>query len=109
MWLRAHGTIRRLRQHAHEAVKRHFGEVGETAFAQFAKSLTYISGDYRAAGTFDALKRALEGIARPTFYLAIPPSMFEPVVGQLAAAELNRDARVVVEKPFGRDLPGQSR
>ncbi len=66
--------------------------------------LGYVAGDYRAAATFATLARRLSGAANPLFYLAIPPSLFGDVVGGLASVGLARGGRVVVEKPFGRDL-----
>jgi len=66
--------------------------------------LNYVDGDYGDPTTFDALRRALGGARRPAHYLAVPPSLFATVIEGLAGAGLNRDARVIVEKPFGRDL-----
>ena len=66
--------------------------------------LRYVDGDYRDPATFATLRDALEGRHRPVHYLAIPPSMFATVIQGLVGVDLNRDARVVVEKPFGRDL-----
>ncbi|EQD70094.1 glucose-6-phosphate dehydrogenase, partial [mine drainage metagenome] len=66
--------------------------------------LGYVAGDYRAPATFTSLARRLDGAAHPLFYLAVPPSLFAEVVGGLASAGLARGGRVVVEKPFGRDL-----
>jgi glucose-6-phosphate 1-dehydrogenase len=68
--------------------------------------LAMVSGDYRQPGTFQSLARRLDqaGCRRPVHYLAVPPSLFAVVVEGLAAAGLQRDARVVVEKSFGRDL-----
>jgi glucose-6-phosphate 1-dehydrogenase len=63
-----------------------------------------VGGDYEDPATFAALRQALGGALRPTYYLAIPPSVFEPVVSGLAAAGIVEGARVIVEKPFGRDL-----
>jgi len=63
-----------------------------------------VAGDYKDAATFDRLKAALEGAVRPAHYLAIPPALFETVIRSLGAAGLAKDARVIVEKPFGRDL-----
>ena len=68
------------------------------------KRLKYVSGDYREESTFVKLKEALEGAQYPLFYLAIPPSLFDDVVQGLAKQGINKDGRVVVEKPFGRDL-----
>ena len=65
--------------------------------------LRYVDGDYADAATFAALRQALGGAQRPMHYLAIPPVLFAKVVKQLAAAGCTAGARVVVEKPFGRD------
>ena len=66
--------------------------------------LSYVSGDYNDRGTFTAIKKALGSVRRPAHYLAIPPSLFETVIKGLGAADLAEHARVIVEKPFGRDL-----
>ena len=63
-----------------------------------------MSGDYKDQGTFTAIKKALGSARRPAHYLAIPPSLFETVIKGLGAANLAEHARVIVEKPFGRDL-----
>ena len=63
-----------------------------------------MSGDYNDPGTFAAIKKALGSAVRPAHYLAIPPSLFETVIKGLGAANLTEHARVIVEKPFGRDL-----
>ena len=62
-----------------------------------------MDGDYNDPQTFAQLKQALGGARRPLHYLAIPPSLFGVVVSALAHSGLNVDARLVVEKPFGRD------
>ena len=66
--------------------------------------LTYVSGNYNDPATFIAIKAALAGALRPVHYLAIPQSAFEAVITSLGAAGLAENARVIVEKPFGRDL-----
>jgi glucose-6-phosphate 1-dehydrogenase len=66
--------------------------------------LAYVDGDYNNASTFAALKEALGTARRPAFYLAIPPSLFGTVIKGLGDAGLAEGARVIVEKPFGRDL-----
>jgi len=81
-----------------------YGGLDAEAFAALAGRLRYVDGDYSDASTFEAVKAELTGTARPVHYLAIPPSMFAPVLARLAEAGLTRGARVVVEKPFGRDL-----
>ena len=74
------------------------------AFAKLCSLLRYIDGDYRDPATFAQLRQALGSAERPLHYLAIPPSMFATVAEGLAQAGCAKDARVVVEKPFGRDL-----
>jgi glucose-6-phosphate 1-dehydrogenase len=74
------------------------------AFDRLLSLLRYVGGDYRKPETFQALKAALGEAARPLHYLAIPPALFETVIGSLGAAGLAKNARVIVEKPFGRDL-----
>ena len=68
------------------------------------KRLKYVSGDYREQSTFVKLKEALEEARYPLCFLAIPPSLFDDVAQGLATQGISKDARVVVEKPFGRDL-----
>ena len=76
----------------------------EPAFDRLLALLRYVSGDYKKPETFQALKAALGPAERPAHYLAIPPALFETVIRSLGAAGLARNARVIVEKPFGRDL-----
>ncbi len=64
----------------------------------------YVSGDYNNLATFASIKKALGGAERPAHYLAIPPALFETVIKGLKTAGLTENARVIVEKPFGRDL-----
>lgn len=66
--------------------------------------LHYVSGNYNDAATYTALKAALGDAKHPAFYLAIPPGLFATVIRGLGDAQLATDARVIVEKPFGRDL-----
>jgi glucose-6-phosphate 1-dehydrogenase len=74
------------------------------ALEQLLSALQYVSGNYQDPATFDALRIALRGAERPAFYLAIPPDLFPTVIRGLQAAGLTRGGRVIVEKPFGRDL-----
>ena len=76
----------------------------EQALDRLIDLLCYVDGDYNDAATFTALKTALGEAAHPAFYLAIPPSLFETVIEALGRADLAGGARVIVEKPFGRDL-----
>src|ERR1035441_2807585 len=87
-----------------DSIKRAGGIDNQRAFRQLLSLLRYVSGDYRDPGTFAAIKKELGSAQRPAFYLAIPPSLFETVIQGLGAAKLSENARVIVEKPFGRDL-----
>ena len=78
--------------------------LGPAACAELLPLTRYVGGDYRDPATFAALREALGGARRPLFYMAIPPSLFVTVVAQLRAAHLTAGARILVEKPFGRDL-----
>jgi glucose-6-phosphate 1-dehydrogenase len=80
------------------------GGVDEGVFAKLTRRLRYVDGDYNDHATFGRLREALGDSSRPLHYLAIPPSLFEVVVQHLSDAGCGTDARVVVEKPFGRDL-----
>ena len=76
----------------------------QAALARLLAALRYVSGNYKQAATFDALKQALGAAQRPAHYLAIPPALFPAVILGLGRAGLATDARVIIEKPFGRDL-----
>jgi glucose-6-phosphate 1-dehydrogenase len=93
----------RLKQYARASLEQH-GEVDEAAFKKLCSLLQYVDGDYLQPETFDKVRQALGSSARPLHYLAIPPSLFPAVVKGLANAGCVENARVVVEKPFGRDL-----
>ena len=80
------------------------GGLDPVAFPKLAAQLRYVDGDYGDPATFSRLKAELEHAQRPAHYLAIPPSLFPAVVENLARADCAKQARVVVEKPFGRDL-----
>jgi len=92
-------------ERARDSVSKAAGGIDDkTAFKKLVSLLRYVDGDYNDPGTFVALKEALVGSKRPAHYLAIPPFLFGTVISSLAAAGLAKDARVIVEKPFGRDL-----
>lgn len=96
-------TLERLRQRAHDSVS-HNGGVEADAFARLAARLRYVDGDYQDPSTYQRLKQTLGAAARPLHYLAVPPSMFGAVVHGLAGSGCAENARIIVEKPFGRDL-----
>jgi glucose-6-phosphate 1-dehydrogenase len=100
---RSEWTDDQLRQRARESLEQH-GGVDEKAFAALSARLRYVSGDYQDPAAYTRLREALGAAQRPLHYLAIPPSLFETVVTGLAKSGCTRHARVVVEKPFGRDL-----
>jgi glucose-6-phosphate 1-dehydrogenase len=83
---------------------REAGDADEQVLARFIGLLRYVDGDYRNKETFKQLRTALDGTERPLHYLAIPPSMFPTVIQGLGHSGCAKGARVVVEKPFGRDL-----
>jgi glucose-6-phosphate 1-dehydrogenase len=93
-----------LRARARDSLEKFGGGVDPTAFARLSEGLRYVDGDYDDPRTFEQLRQALGSAARPLHYLAIPPSLFGAVVNALRRTGLAKDARVVVEKPFGRDL-----
>jgi len=96
-------TLEQLKQRAHASLSEH-GGVNDAAFAKLTGLLQYIDGDYQDPGTFMQLRQILGPACRPTHYLAIPPSLFGAVVEALGRSGCAEGARVVVEKPFGRDL-----
>jgi len=97
-------TRDQLVERARSSVVEHGGGADPDAFPLLADRLRYVDGDYNETDTFTRLKAALGGAERPAHYLAIPPSMFSKVVGKLGLAGCTDRARVIVEKPFGRDL-----
>jgi glucose-6-phosphate 1-dehydrogenase len=97
-------TLEQLRLHVRESLQKEGGIDDKAACGRLLALLRYVSGDYNDAATFDAIKTTLAGARRPAHYLAIPPALFATVVKGIGAAGLARQARVIVEKPFGRDL-----
>jgi glucose-6-phosphate 1-dehydrogenase len=97
-------NLDQLRARARDSLEQHGGGVESAAFDTLSSLLRYIDGDYEDAATFDRLRQALGPAQRPLHYLAIPPSLFSTVVGELGRSGCATDARVVVEKPFGHDV-----
>ena len=93
-----------LRARARASIGQAGVDVTPSALEGFLSALHYVSGNYQDAATFDALRLALRGARRPAFYLAIPPALFPAVIQGLQGAALSEGGRVIVEKPFGRDL-----
>jgi glucose-6-phosphate 1-dehydrogenase len=100
---RAGWDLEKLKERARDSV-RHSGEVDAGSLEKLLALLRYVDGDYADAETFAKLKSALGPAVRPIHYLAIPPSMFASVVQGLQKCGCSANARVIVEKPFGRDL-----
>jgi glucose-6-phosphate 1-dehydrogenase len=96
-------TLEQLVERARASVTEH-GGLDPEAFSALAERLHYVDGDYADPATLVHLRTELADAARPAHYLAIPPSMFSTVVQQLHSAGCTQGARVIVEKPFGRDL-----
>jgi glucose-6-phosphate 1-dehydrogenase len=87
-----------------DSIKQTGGIDNQKALKHLLSLFSYVNGDYNDEGTFTKLKAALDGARRPAHYLAIPPSLFATVITGLGNAGLAHNARVIVEKPFGRDL-----
>jgi glucose-6-phosphate 1-dehydrogenase len=96
-------NLEQFQQRALDSVKAS-GPYNEAAFAKLVQLLGYVDGDYKDPKTFANLRAAIDGAKRPLHYLAIPPAFFATVVEGLAGSDCATSARVVIEKPFGRDL-----
>ncbi|MEO6967499.1 MAG: glucose-6-phosphate dehydrogenase [Rhodanobacteraceae bacterium] len=100
---RSDWNLEKLRDRARDSAREH-GGIDEKACGKLCKLLQFVNGDYKDQTTYDSLRKKLGRAQHPLHYLAIPPSMFGTVVKGLDAAGCAEGARVVVEKPFGRDL-----
>jgi glucose-6-phosphate 1-dehydrogenase len=96
-------NLDQLRARARDSLEHH-GGLDTAAFDKLSSLLRYVDGDYNDPATFQAIRQELGSAQRPAHYLAIPPALFGLVVEQLAKAGCTKDARVIIEKPFGRDL-----
>ena len=96
-------TLDQLRARAKDSIEHH-GGIDQEAFATLMRSLSYIDGDYGDTATFNRLGTALGESRCPVHYLAIPPSLFGPVLEQLGRTGCSRSGRAIIEKPFGHDL-----
>ena len=97
-------NLEQLKARAKDSVEKH-GGLDPTAFEKLSGLLQYVDGDYNDPATFKTLCGKLGSAQRPAYYLAIPPAAFGTVVEQLSKTDCTRNARVIIEKPFGRDLP----
>ena len=98
-------TLDQIKQRARASIEQHGGGVDAEAIKVFERLLVYVKGEYSDSHTFAELHEALSGAHRPAYYLAIPPLLFGSVVEHLAKSDRAEGARVIVEKPFGHDLP----
>jgi glucose-6-phosphate 1-dehydrogenase len=101
---RSSWTIDQFRTRAKESLEKS-GTYDAAAFEKMSGLLRYIPGEYHHASTFQSICKELQGAKNAAYYLAIPPFLFEGVVEQMEATGCAKGARVIVEKPFGRDLP----
>ena len=97
-------TLEQVQQRVRASIEHEGGIDDAAAFDKLLSLVHYVSGDYKDPATFERLKVEIGAAKRPAHYLAIPPALFETVIRCLGAAGLAKDARVIVEKPFGRDL-----
>ena len=98
-------TVEQLRDRARDGVEKHGGGIDdEQAFGRLSELLQYVQGDYNDIKTYKELRKDLGGAKRPLHYLAVPPSLFPVVVQHLGESGCAEEGRVIVEKPFGRDL-----
>ena len=96
-------NLDQLKERARDSVEKH-GGLDPSGFEKLCGLLRYVDGDYNDLGTFQTLRKELGRAVRPAYYLAIPPVLFGLVVEQLAKSGCTNGARVIIEKPFGRDL-----
>src|SRR5271169_608213 len=96
-------SLDQLKARAKDSLEKH-GGLDPAAWSKLSSVLRYVDGDYAAPATFQAVRKELAGAERPAHYLAIPPLLFEEVVEQLLKSGCAKNARVIVEKPFGHDL-----
>ncbi len=97
-------TIEQLVERARDSIVGTGEPLDEAVFARLAARLSYVSGDLKDPATYERVRTAVGGATSPVHYLEIPPFLFATVVQGLAGAGLTKNARVIVEKPFGNDL-----
>jgi glucose-6-phosphate 1-dehydrogenase len=97
-------SLEQLRQRAHDSLEKHGGGADPAAFAKLVTLMRFVDGDYENPSTFDRLRSELGSSVHPLHYLAIPPSLFPVIVRSLHASRCTQGSRVILEKPFGRDL-----
>ena len=100
---RADWSLDQFRERAKDSLEKH-GGIDPAAFEKLSGLLRYVTGDYNDVGTYQRLRQELRQAQFPAYYLAIPPAAFASVIEQLAKTGCTRNARIIIEKPFGRDL-----
>jgi glucose-6-phosphate 1-dehydrogenase len=106
---RAGRTNEHLKDRVRDSVQQQGQDIDQEALAKLLTLLRYVGGDYQEPATFDLLKKTIGAATRPAHYLAIPPDLFMSVVESLAKSNCMKNARVIIEKPFGRDLASAQR
>jgi glucose-6-phosphate 1-dehydrogenase len=105
---RSNWTLAEFCERARDSIKKHshaeHADFDEATFTKLAALLRYVHGEYSDPATYAAIRKELNDAQHPLYYLAIPPSIFTTVVEGLAQSGCAKNARVVLEKPFGRDL-----
>jgi glucose-6-phosphate 1-dehydrogenase len=101
---RAARTDEHLKERVRDSIQQQGGEIDQAALAKLLILLRYVGGDYEKPETFELLKKTLGSASRPAHYLAIPPSLFMSVIESLTKLNCMKNARVIIEKPFGHDL-----
>jgi glucose-6-phosphate 1-dehydrogenase len=96
-------SVDQLRQRVHDSLEK-YGGIDPAAFEKLSRLLRYVSVDYTDPSACQAIHRELKDARHPAIYLAVPPHLFAPAVEQLAQSGCAKEARIIVEKPFGRDL-----
>ena len=96
-------NLDQLKARARDSLEKH-GGIDPAAFEKLSSLLRYVDGDYSDVATFQQLRQELRQAGRPAYYLAIPPTAFGIVVEQLSKTGCTQNARMIIEKPFGRDL-----
>ena len=96
-------TLDQFKARALDSLEKH-GGVDQAAFDKLSSLFRYVDGDYQDPATFQALGKEMKTAQRPAHYLAVPPAMFETVVENLTQCDCTKEARIIVEKPFGHDL-----
>lgn len=97
-------TLKQFQERVADSIRNAVKDIDPDVLNQLLSLFRYVDGDYKNKEIFQSLRNILQGSLRPTFYLAIPPAFFASIIKELGSSGLAEHARVIVEKPFGRDL-----